>query len=235
MNDNQIEPLVKKWGNPETVFVAWVGSALLALVPVMVFLQGAFPLFTVLWLTVPLLVVLRTRDANRVGFRKIPGRVFISTTAINLGALLLVAIMVEPWSHSYQALVKGAIASLHPDTTFAWLIRFKGFTAWSGMLFYSGLVTIFGEELFFRGWLLQWLQRRMDTRWAIILQAALFSLPQLLAALLLSPLQGVIYTVIYSWLAVGVIGGWAAARTNSIWPSWMSTTLWNIFLVAWVL
>ena len=70
---------------------------------------------------------------------------------------------------------------------------------------------------------------------AIVIQAALFTIPQLLAALLLSPYQGVIYAVVYSWLAIGVIGGWAAARTQSIWPSLASATIWNAVMVAWVL
>ena len=235
MSRNQAELVAKKWGIVESVFLVWVGSALVALLPIMLFLQGAFPLLTVVWLIVPLGVVLRTWDANRVGFHKISRRALLTTTAINLSALLLIAISVEPWSHAYQVLVKGAISGTPPDTTFAWLVRFKGLTAWGGMLLYSGLVTIFGEELFFRGWLLQWLQCRMKKCWAIILQATLFTLPQLIAALLLSPLQGVTYTVVYSWLAVGVIGGWAAARTQSIWPSLISATMWNAIMIAWIL
>jgi len=38
----------------------------------------------------------------------------------------------------------------------------------------------------------------------------------------------------YSWLAVGVIGGWAA-RTQSIWPSLASATIWNAIMIVWVL
>ncbi len=234
MIKNQTKAEAKTWGRAETVFVIWAGSALVSLIPIMRYLRGAFPVFTVLWLVVPLLVVLRTRDANRVGFRKISWRVFLTTTAINLGALLLVALVVEPWSHAYRALVRGALAGTPPDITFAWLIRFEGLAGWGGLLLYSGLVTIFGEELFFRGWLLQWLHHRMSRVWAILLQATLFSLPQLIASLVLSPLQGATYIAAYSWLAVGVVGGWAAARTESIWPSLVSATIWNLILVAWV-
>jgi membrane protease YdiL (CAAX protease family) len=75
----------------------------------------------------------------------------------------------------------------------------------------------------------------MNRGWTILIQAALFTLPQLLAALLLSPLQGVVFAVVYSWLGVGVVGGWAAARTQSIWPSLASATLWNMIMIAWVL
>jgi membrane protease YdiL (CAAX protease family) len=235
MSANQTRFSLRKWGKAETTFAIWAGSAMLTLLPIKIFLQGAFPVFTVIWLTVPLLVVLRTRDANRVGFRTISWRIFLTTAAINLSALLLVAILIEPWSHSYQALVKGVISGTPPDTTFAWLIRFTGFISWSGLLLYSGLVTIFGEELFFRGWLLQILQRRMKKAWAVMIQSTLFTIPQLLAAFLLTPLQGVVYAVIYSFLGIGIIGGWAATRTQSIWPSLASATIWNAIMVVWIL
>lgn len=224
-----------KWGLSETIFVVWTGIALAVLAPATIFLQGSFPVFTVIWLAVPLAVVIRRPDAHRVGFRSISWRQFFSTTMINLGILLVISVLVEPWSHAYQALVQAALQSANTDTTFAWLVRFNGLTAWGGLLLYSGLVTIFGEELFFRGWLLQTLQRRLSRGWAIVLQAGLFTIPQLLAALLLSPVQGVIYAVVYSWLAVGVVGGWSAARTQSIWPSLTAATIWNAILIAWAL
>jgi membrane protease YdiL (CAAX protease family) len=43
------------------------------------------------------------------------------------------------------------------------------------MVLFSGLITLFGEELFFRGWLLQLFCKRWGTSWAIILQALLVS------------------------------------------------------------
>jgi membrane protease YdiL (CAAX protease family) len=100
------------------------------------------------------------------------------------------------------------------------------------MTLYSGLVTLFAEELFFRGWLLQLFRKRFGRTWAVILQALLFVLPNLFAALALPPLQGWVYALIYTWLGIGVLGGWAAARTGSIWPSLISATLCNLILVA---
>ncbi len=223
---------VHKWGAAETVFLLWVGLAIAALAPVTIFLQGSFPIFTVIWLVVPLIIFLGVKDARRMGFQLITWRLFLSTTALNLGALLAISLLVEPGSHVYRALVTAALSSQPIDTTFAWLERFEGPLGWAGLILYSGFVTIFGEELFFRGWLLQSLLRKMKPFWAILLQAALFTLPQLLAALLLSPLQGAVYTIAYSWLAVGMVGGWAAARTRSIWPSLVSATFWNAIMVA---
>lgn len=226
---------VKNWGVTEMVLAAWAGSALVILVPATRFLQAAFPIFTVIWLAVPLLVLLRSQEASRVGVRRISWRALWTTTVINLGALLAVVVLFEPWSHAYGALIKAAVAGTPPDTTFAWLVRFEGWSGWAGMLLFSGGVTIFAEELFFRGWLLGWLQRRMGKWRAIALQAVFFTLPQLLAAVFLSPMQGMVYAVVYSWLAVGVVGGWAAARTRCIWPSWISATTWNLILTMWVL
>ena len=70
----------------------------------------------------------------------------------------------------------------------------------------------------------------MKTPWAIALQTLFFVIPTLLAAFMLPVLQGVLYGV-YAWLSIGLIGGWAASRTNSIWPSLFSATLMNGRLV----
>jgi membrane protease YdiL (CAAX protease family) len=93
-------------------------------------------------------------------------------------------------------------------------------------------VTIFGEKLFFRGWVLQLLLRSLHVRWAIALQAALFTIPQLIAALIFPPLQAFLWVVVYSWLAIGVAGGWAAAHTGSIWPSLAAATVVNLIWTA---
>jgi membrane protease YdiL (CAAX protease family) len=225
----------KKYGTTELALITWAGLALVLSILVSFYLRGSLPIFTLIWLIVPLLIVIGTHDAHRVGFTSIPWQMFLSTTAINLTLLVLISLAVELWSHTYQGLVHRALSSTPLDTTFAWLVRFKGLTAWAGLSLYSGLATIFGEELFFRGWLLQSLQRRMSKTWVIVIQAALFTIPQLLAALLLSPTQGLIYVVVYSFLGIGLIGGWAAARTQSIWPSLASAMIWNLIMIALVL
>ena len=67
-----------------------------------------------------------------------------------------------------------------------------------------------------------------------MLQAALFASPQAIAATVLSPGQAANYVFGYSWLAIGMIEGWAAARTGSIWPSLITATIANLLFVAWV-
>jgi membrane protease YdiL (CAAX protease family) len=222
----------KQWGITESAILAWATMAFVLSILAKIYFQGSFPIFTMSWLIVPLLIVIRTHDAHQVGIRQISWQKFLSTTAINLALLLVISFAVEPWSHTYQALVHRALSSTPPDTTFAWLVRFKGLTTWAGLLLYSGLVTIFAEELFFRGWLSLSLQGRIGKAWAIIIQAALFTILQSFAAFLLSPAQGVIYALVYSFLGVGIVGGWAAARTRSIWPSLASATIWNLIMIA---
>jgi membrane protease YdiL (CAAX protease family) len=204
----------------------------LLLLPVTRLLNGSFPIFTAVWILVPLGVVLTTRDASRVGFRTVPWKVFVQTTAINLGVLVLIMVVFESWSHTYEKLLGFVLTAEPPDTTFGWLLRFPHLPAMGAMLLYSGFVTLFGEELFFRGWLLQLFQKHMRPIWAILLQALLFTIPNLLVSFALPPLQGFLYALVYTWLAIGVVGGWAASRTMSIWPSLVSATLCNLILVA---
>jgi len=214
------------------LFVLWAMLALAVLAPISRWLKGAFPLFTVVWILVPLVAVALWKDPGRVGFRPIPWRELVISTSINLGGLLLLMLLFEPWSHTYKRLVELALAGQPPDTTFAWLLRFPKIPALGAMFLYSGLVTLFGEELFFRGWLLQLLKRRWGPLWAIFLQALLFIIPNLPAALVLPPLKGILYALVYTFLGIGLIGGWAASRTDSFWPSLISATMCNLILVA---
>ncbi len=219
----------------EKSFTAWVLLALAALAPVAALLDSPFPIFAVIWLVVPLIAVVRSRNARQAGWGTVPIWEFLKVTAACLGAMLLLMALVEPWSHTYRILLKMAMAGPHPDSTFAWLVRYPGIPGWVGMLAYSGLVTIMAEELFFRGWLLQLLRGHTGQTGAIVLQALVFTLPQLLPALFMPVVNAILYTVIYSWLAIGIIGGWAAARTSSIWPSLVSATLLNFILTAIIL
>jgi membrane protease YdiL (CAAX protease family) len=217
---------------PEIVFAIWSILALAILLPVTFLLNSSFPIFTVLWILIPLIAVFIKKDASRVGFNVVTWRELVRISALNLGGLFLVMLVYEPWSHTYQKLLTAALSIQSPDATFAWLLRFQKIPALACMFLFSGLVTLFGEELFFRGWLLQLLHKHWGTTWAIVIQAFLFVIPNLLVALVLPPLQGVLYVLVYTWLATGIIGGWAASQTKSIWPSLVSATVCNLVLVA---
>ncbi len=212
-------------GIQEAELILWVAAGLASLYPVAAHLNATFPFFTVVWLVVPLGAVLRSRSASSSGFRAVPGRLFWMTTAANVGLLLLVMALFEPWSAAYGTLVRQAVKG---DTTFAWLALYPSPAGWLLMLLFSGLVTLFAEELFFRGWLLQ-LLLKMVNRWlAIVMQALFFTLVQALPALFLNPVQALVWVVAYSFIGVGLVNGWAAARTSSIWPGLIAATLMNL-------
>lgn len=216
-------------------FSTWSLIALALLFPVTILLKASFPIFTLAWIGVPLILAWKMKDANAVGFRRINWSELVKVTAINLVLLLVIISLFEPWTHTYRELLYLVFDSEQPDSTFAWLVRFPRLHGLATMTLYSGFVTLFGEELFFRGWLLQAFRRKMSTTWAVILQATLFVLPNLLVTFMLPGLQAAIYALVYTWLAIGLVGGWAAARTGSIWPSLLSATLCNLILVAVIL
>src|SRR5512141_1116469 len=91
-------------------FIVWIVLALASLIPVSRGLKGAFPIFPVLWILVPIIAVLVSKDPGRVGFRRVPARRLLLTIAINLGVLLLLMLAFEPWSHAYQKLVQAAMS-----------------------------------------------------------------------------------------------------------------------------
>ena len=210
--------------------VLWIVAALVAAVLVALWLDCALPIFTFVWFLVPLVALIRHRDAGRVGIGRVDLRLLGRTTTIAALAMAILIVAVEPWSGTYGQLVEKALSADPLDTTFGWLVRFDRVGAWTGFILFSGLVTIFAEELFFRGWLLQLLCRHKRPSRAIVIQAALFSLLQALAALQLSPLRASLYVAIYAFAVVGVVGGYAAWRTASIWPSLALATTSNALL-----
>jgi membrane protease YdiL (CAAX protease family) len=226
-NQSKFTPNTKKMGSQEILALVWITLAIVLLFPVTSYLNGTFPIFTLILLVVPLFALLRNRDSRKIGFQTIRWCEFLKYTSLNLAGSLALGAIFEPWSHTYRLLLIEAISSAHLDTTFGWLVRFPGFNGWGGFVLYAGFVTLFAEEIFFRGWLLKWLKSRMSNWRAILLQAALFTLLQLLAAFFLPPLQGILYVIVYSWLAIGLISGWIASRTESIFPSLASALFFN--------
>ena len=213
-----------------TVAWIWILGALVASVVAAWKLDAAPPLFTVVWLVVPLIALVRHGDPGRIGIRAVALAQVARASAVAGLAVACLTLAVEPWSRAYSALVAEALAADPADITFGWLAHFDGIGAWAGFIVFSGLVTIFAEELFFRGWLLQLLCRHMNSALAIVVQAALFTLPQALVALFLAPTQAAVYITVYSFAAIGLAGGYAAWRTASIWPSLVLATAFNAIL-----
>ncbi|MFC6942578.1 CPBP family intramembrane glutamic endopeptidase [Salinirubellus sp. GCM10025818] len=212
-----------------TIALLWTGLALAALVITPLILQTTTPIFQMFWLIVPFISLVRHRDTDRVGFRT-PDRGQGLRAAIAAGIIYaILLILVEPWSGVYDRLLVLALEG--PDPTFAWLVRFDGLGGWVGLALFSGFVTLYSEELFFRGWLLQTLNRRTQPRVAIIGQAVVFSLFQSISVFFFEPFQTALYLLIYAF-GLGVIVGAAAQRTQSIWPGLAVVTVANLVLTA---
>jgi hypothetical protein len=113
---NKERRLFSRWKPHQIVFTVWAFLALLMLLPVSQLLHGSFPIFTVVWIVVPLVAVWRMKDPGMVGFRSVPWRQLVQITAINLGLLLALMLLFEPWSHTYQKLLTLALSSPAPDT-----------------------------------------------------------------------------------------------------------------------
>ncbi len=211
------------------IALLWTGLALAALVITPLMLRTTTPIFQMFWLIVPLISLVRHRDTDRVGFRTPDcGQGLRAAIAAGIAYATLL-ILVEPWSGVYDRLLVLALEG--PDPTFAWLVRFDGLSGWVGLALFSGFVTLYSEELFFRGWLLQTLNRRMQPSIAVIGQAVVFTLFQSIPVFFFEPLQAVLYLLIYAF-GLGVIVGAAAHRTESIWPGLVVVTIPNLVLTA---
>lgn len=214
----------------EKLFFIWILCALLCLGMSTILLDIQLPLFGVIYLTVPFIVGLKGKDASKVGFIVIEPKMLIKNTLINFVASAMIIGIFEPWTHIYQSLIELAINASKSDFTFVWLKYYGSFGILITLLF-SGLITLFAEELFFRGMLLHAFKKRMSPIAAIILQAVIFALPNLIVSFFMTPLNGVLYVVVYAFLAIGVVGGWSANKTQSIWPSLISATAINFLIV----
>lgn len=207
--------------------VLWTALALLSLPVVVATLDTSVPVFHAVWLLVPLLALVRSRDPDSVGFRWLEPDRFLRATAMAGAAYAALLVVFEPTTGVYDRLLYLAVEA--PDPTFAWVVRFDGGVGWVGLVLFSGFVTLYSEELFFRGWLLQWLERRRGPRAAVLGQALAFTLLQSIPAFFFGPVRAVVYLVVYAF-GLGVVVGTVAQRTGSIWPGLVVVTVANAVL-----
>lgn len=221
----------RKWLRQETFALIWLVFAIIFAIGFSIWHDLSIPLFTVLFLLPPLINLLVKKDARRIGMGWIPVGEFLKWVGINLAALILVYAIFEPWSGAYAFLLEEATAPGTTDPTFFWLNEFNGIGGWIGMFLFSGFVSIFAEEICFRGWLLNILQPKVGVFWANVIQALIFTLPQLIVAFIMpSPIMGIVYGLVYAFSAIGMINGWVAAQAGSIWPNLAAASVMNLIL-----
>ena len=221
----------KTWGPQETFAAIWLITALILSILIPIWQGLSLPIFTFLFLTLPLVNLFRHKKAQKIGMGKIELGNILKWTAINLGALILIYAIFEPWSGAYRFLLAEATSSGSTDPTFFWLRIFTGPAGWLGMFLFSGLITIFAEELCFRGWLLRILRPRFGAFWANVIQAVIFTLPQLVVVFLMPTLtMGLVYGLVYSFGAIGMLNGWVSMKSGAIWPNLIAASVMNLIL-----
>ena len=210
--------------------LTWIILALLILTAVVFIYNTSIPIFTYVWLIVPL-IVLKNNDVNIIGTIKIQNNKLIKYTVIHFILLSIMYLVFEPWSNAYKLLIDLAVNSTPPDPTFIWLSNNIEMNSLIIMFLMTLFITIFGEELFFRGYLFQKFKDKYGSLKANIFQAFLFALPNLIVTFMMPLVSGIVFVFVYAFLGVGCIGGYTAYKTDSIWPSLLSASLMNLILV----
>ncbi|MFW5713159.1 MAG: type II CAAX prenyl endopeptidase Rce1 family protein [Brevefilum sp.] len=221
----------KSWTSQETFALIWLLAAISIAIIYPIAKDLNIPIFTLFFLILTLVNLIINKSAARIGMGKIKISSLLKWTGINLGALILVYTIFEPWSGAYAFLLEEATGPESSDPTFALLNLIDGAGGWTAMFLFSALISIFAEELFFRGWLQNLLRPKVGPLWANIIQSAAFTLPQLILAFLMpSPIMGLVLILVYAFGAIGMINGWVATRAGAIWPNLFAASIMNLIL-----
>jgi membrane protease YdiL (CAAX protease family) len=133
--------------------------------------------------------------------------------AIPIGLLMLVIIQMIPESVMENPMVSTSFYA-------GWSPSLSSFLfAWMREAFYVAL----GEEIFFRGLLGGWLERRYGFRIGNIVQAGVFLLPHLLLLMVSTSF----WLVIVVQFLAGWVLGLLRSRSGSILPGWLAHSLMN--------
>ncbi len=211
--------------------IGWLVAAAVAAVVVPVVIGASLPVLTLILLGIAALVLRRTGTPAALGLVRVPVGEFVQITVVATVAMTLLFGAAEVMTHPYRELLQLVGDESAPDSTFAWVIEYGRGWGLLGFAVYGALVTIFAEEIVFRGALMTWLRRR--GQWVAVggTTVAFAALQALPAALL--PLGAAIgFLVIDAVLAVGVVGGLAAWRTGSILPVLIAITVANVVVLA---
>lgn len=195
-----------------------------------VVLETALPVFTLIWLMVAGVVLVR-HGTDRLGLRRVPRPIFVSTTAICLLGVAGPALILEPLTKSYTRIIEAALDEPVVDLAFVGLADSSAAGALLTVAYLGGIGFV-AEELFFRGVLIQSFRVRLG--WSVIVSQALgFVLLNSFILLVASARDGIIYLVGYT-VPLGLVLGWAAHQTRSIWPGLCALNVANAayFLVA---
>lgn len=211
--------------------IGWLTAAAVAAVVVPLAIGASVPVLTFVWLMIAALVLRRAGTPSALGLVRIPGGEFARVTVATTVAMTLLFGAAELVTHPYRDLVDLIRVESTPDSTFAWVTEHGRGWGLVGFAVYGVLVTIFAEEIVFRGALMtRWRQRGA---WVAVGGTTIaFAAVQSLPAALLPVGAAVGFLVLDVVLAVGVVGGVAAYRTRSIYPGLVAITVANVVVLA---
>jgi membrane protease YdiL (CAAX protease family) len=208
--------------------VLWISLALIMTTTGFILLQSDFPVFIYLNLLIALVAIIRVADVRRYSLTLIERIPFLKYTLINLGGILGIYLLVEPWTGLYERLLDLSLED-GVDVTFGW-IELYGNWGYIIVLLFSLGVSIFSEELLFRGVLQGYLMDKTTAPKAVILQAIIFTLPQSLILFAFPILDGLVFLLFYSVIAIGGINGYMTYKSKSIFPSVVAASLANFVM-----
>lgn len=96
-------------------------------------------------------------------------------------------------------------------------------TGFLTIFLYEAIYVALGEEIFFRGWLGGWLNRRLGFIPGNTIQSFVFLLPHLM----LLTISMRFWPILIPQFVAGWLQGWLRFKSDSILPSWLSHTLSN--------
>jgi membrane protease YdiL (CAAX protease family) len=211
--------------------IGWLGMAAAASVAVPIVIGAGVPVFTLVWLAIAALVIRRRRSPSVLGLARPPRGELVRVTGASMLLMTGLFGVAELTTHPYRDLLDLVRDEPSPDSTFAWVIEYGIGGGLVGFAVYGALVTIFAEEIVFRGALMTRL-RPHGRAIAVAGTTIAFAAVQALPAALLPPRAAVGFLVIDAVLAVGVVGGLAAYRTRSIYPCIVAITVANVVVLA---
>lgn len=228
-----VEPGTDLPGTPssQALAIGWLAAAAVAAVVVPLVIGAALPVLALVWLVIAALVLGRAGTPSAIGLVRVPGCELAWVTVAATVAMSLLFGAAEVVTHPYRELLDLIGEESTPDSTFAWVIEHGRGWGLVGFAVYGALVTIFAEEIVFRGALMTRLRPRGP--WVAVGGTTVaFAAVQALPAALLSVGAAVGFLVIDAVLAVGVVGGLAAYRTGSIYPALIAITVANVVVLA---
>lgn len=213
------------------VVLSYLGGIFLLIIVLSTVLNTTLPMGTVCCILCCAIVLMKT-DLARLGLRRVALGRFFSTSLVCLLMMSLPVLLLEPFTNSYTRIIESILQAPVVDLAFISL-KTPGVVGIFLTISYLGCIGVAAEELFFRGVLIQTLKPRFKVA-SIPLQALAFVAMNMLIMLVASPRDSFIYLVCYTLpLSLGL--GWAAYRTESIWPGLCALNLANVgyFLLFW--